>query len=92
MKTHHLSPEEHLRCNAILERDNEFARMLGVENDGDEEMLLLRAAISKMSTAPSSSGHGGHSQQRKQALRIFSESASGPSESDVAVGFVRRAN
>ena len=66
MKTHHLSPEEHLRCNAILELDNEFARMLDVENDGDEEMLQLRAAFSNLSTAPSSSGHGGHSQQRKR--------------------------
>ena len=66
MKTRHLSPEEHLRCNAILELDNEFARMLDVENDGDEEMLQLRAAFSNLSTAPSSSGHGGHSQQRKR--------------------------
>ena len=66
MKTHHLSPEEHLRCNAILELDNEFARMLDVENDRDEEMLQLRAAFSNLSTAPSSSGHGGHSQQRKR--------------------------
>ena len=63
MQTQVRSPEEDLKCNAIIELDKVYARMLGVEDDGDVEMRQLLASFSRLSTTSSSSGHGGSSQR-----------------------------
>ena len=63
MQTQVRSPEEDLKFNAIIELDRVYARMLGVEEDGDVEMRQLLAEFSRLSTTSSSSGHGGSSQR-----------------------------
>ena len=66
MQTQVRSPEEDLKCNAIIELDKVYARMLGVEDDGDVEMRQLLASFSRLSTTSSSSGHAGSSQRGKR--------------------------
>ena len=66
MQTQVRSPEEDLKCNAIIELDKVYARMLGVEDETDVEMRQLLADFSRLSTTSSSSGHGGSSQRGKR--------------------------